>query len=397
MSARHESTTPGSSSRGSSSSASPSQTQHNSPPGSARPEQHEAQRRPASQGDPVLRPQRPGLRTVYMLGTGAGLPESVLDNAALERMVDTSDEWIMTRTGVRERRIVAEGQKTSDLATAAGRAALEQSGLAPEDLQLIIVASASADHVVSPPTVCLVQQKLGAVRAAGFDLNAACSGFQNALSAAHGMLAAGSFDNALILGAESLSRYVDYQDRVTCILFGDGAGAAVLRAQQGSSEGGSTHGRGHEILDHVLGLDGSGSHLIEVPAGGSARPVDHEALDKRENFIRLDGRQVFRFAVQKMPEVVEQLCERNGYATSDIDVLIPHQANQRIIDAAAQRLGIPSERIVVNVDRYGNTSSASVPVALDEAARSGRIREGDLVCTVAFGGGLSWGGSLIRW
>lgn len=325
-------------------------------------------------------------RSVGVLGTGACLPERVLTNRDLEGMVDTSDRWILERTGVRERRLVQPGQAASDLATDAARRALAACGLDAADVELIVVATVTPDSTC-PPTACHVQRKLGAPRAAGFDLSAACSGFANALCVAHHMIGSGSFANALVIGVDVLSSITDYTDRNTCVLFGDGAGAVVLGAEPTD----------HVLLDHVIGIDGTGTDLIEVPAGGSARPTSQETLDRREHFIRLEGRKVFRFAVGKICEVVNRLAERNGIAVEDIDVLIPHQANLRILEAAAEKLGFPMSKVVVNVDRFGNTSSASIPMALDEAVRAGRLRRGDLVCTVAFGGGLSWGGSLIEW
>jgi 3-oxoacyl-[acyl-carrier-protein] synthase-3 len=329
---------------------------------------------------------RPRLRRVGLLGTGSYLPERVLTNAELERLVATSDDWIVARTGVRERRLAGPGQAASDLAAAAARQALADSGIAAEQIELIVVATVTPDHVC-PPTACFVQQKIGAPRAAGFDLSAACSGFSNALLVADRLVAAGSFANALVIGVEVLSALTDYEDRTTCVLFGDGAGAVVLAPDPS----------GRELLDHEVGLDGSGTGLIIVPAGGSARPTSHETVDRREHFIRLEGRQVFRFAVGKMCEIVERIATRNGYGVADIDLLIPHQANLRIIEAAAAKLGIPLDKVLVNVDRLGNTSAASLPLALDEAVRAGRLRSGDLVCTVAFGAGLSWGASLIAW
>lgn len=326
------------------------------------------------------------LQPVGILGTGACVPERVLANRDLERMVDTSDEWIVSRTGVRERRLVLPGQAASDLATVAAQHALAQSGLAASELELIVVATVTPDHIC-PPTACHVQRKLGAPRAAGFDVSAACSGFLNALIVGHDLVAGGRFANALVIGADVLSAITDYQDRASCILFGDGAGAAVLGPDPA----------GGVILDQIIGIDGEGADLITVAAGGSARPTSQETLDRREHFLRLEGRQVFRFAVGKMCELVETIAARNGLTVDDIDLLVPHQANLRIIDAAAARLRMSADRVVVNVERYGNTSSASVPVALDEAARAGRLESGDLVCLVAFGGGLSWGATLIEW
>ncbi|GAB4142276.1 MAG: ketoacyl-ACP synthase III [Planctomycetota bacterium] len=314
------------------------------------------------------------------------IPEGVLTNEDLEKMVRTSDEWIRERTGVRERRVVRPGQAASDLAAAAARQALAAAGLAASDVELIVVATVTPDSAC-PATACHVQRKLGAARAAGFDVSSACSGFETALLVGHNLVGSGAFENALVIGADVLSAITDYQDRNTCVLFGDGAGAVVLGAEAAE----------RLILDHVTGIDGTGANLIEIPAGGSARPADHGTVDRREHFIRLDGRRVYRFAVGKICEVVTELAERNGIEVGEIDVLVPHQANLRIIEAAAEKLGLPMERVVVNIDRFGNTSSASIPIALDEAARGGRIRRGDLVCTVAFGGGLSWAGTLIEW
>lgn len=344
--------------------------------------QLQPERRPAQ-----LR-QREGrsLKRVGILGTGACVPERVLANRDLEQLVDTSDEWIVARTGVRERRLVVPGQAASDLATVAAQQALTQSGLAASDLELIVVATVTPDNIC-PPTACHVQRKLGATKAAGFDVSAACSGFVNGLVVGHDLVATGRFANAIVIGADVLSAITDYEDRASCILFGDGAGAVVLGPDPA----------GGVILDHIVGIDGRGANLITVAAGGSAKPTSQETLDRREHFLRLEGRQVFRFAVAKMCELVESITARNGLTVDDIDLLVPHQANLRIIDAAAARLGMSADRMVVNVERYGNTSSASVPVALDEAARGGRLRSGDLVCLVAFGGGLSWGASLVEW
>lgn len=324
---------------------------------------------------------------VGILGTGAAVPPDVLANSDLERRVDTSDEWIRTRTGMRERRIAAPGLATSDLAAAAARRALRDAGLAPEDLELILVATATPDHTATPSTACLVQSKIGAVRAAGFDVSAACSGFVTALMTARQFLASGAFGNALVIGADLLSRITDYQDRETCVLFGDGAGAVVLhpRAERG------------EILDQVIGMDGSGADLIKVEAGGSRRPASVETVMGRNHFLRLHGREVFRFAVNKLCELVETLLERNGLSLTDLGLVVPHQANLRILEAAAKKLGLSMDKVYVNIERYGNTSSGSVPIALHEAAQSGRLHEGDLVCAAAFGGGLTWGATLLRW
>ena len=324
---------------------------------------------------------------VGVVGTGSCVPERVLTNGDLEKLVETSDEWILARTGVRERRMALPGQATSDLAVIAARHALEQARVSPAEVELLIVATATPDHQCSPPTACIVQRELGAKRAAAFDLSAACTGFLNALMTAQGLVAAGMFRNALVIGAEVLSSVVDYSDRESCILFGDGAGAVLIGAD--ASEG--------QILDHVVGVDGAGADMIVAPAGGSRLPTSQQTLDGRQHYLRIQGRKVFKFAVAKMCEVVHEITARNGYTTTDIDLLIPHQANLRIIEAACQKLGFEMDRVLVNVDRYGNTSSASVPMALDEAVRLGRVRRGDLVCLLAFGGGLTWGASLLRW
>ncbi|MHC4513775.1 MAG: beta-ketoacyl-ACP synthase III [Planctomycetota bacterium] len=339
-----------------------------------------------------------GLRSVHVLGTGSCVPDRVLTNHDLERLVDTSDDWILARTGMRERRLASPGQGTSDLCVEAARRALEQSELLPADIELILVATVTADNIC-PPAACRVQTKLGAHRAAGFDINAACSGFMNALFTGHHLVAAGAFGNALVIGADILSSITDYEDRESCVLFGDGAGAFVIGPQSmGKSRGnGSTNGHCGQLLDHVIGIDGSGAELIIVPAGGSLKPASRETVDRREHFLSLQGRKVFRFAVTKMAELVELIAIRNGIAVDDIDLMVPHQANLRIIEAGAHRLGIGMDRVFVNVDRFGNTSSASVPMALDEAARTKRLERGMLVCMMAFGGGLSWGATLMRW
>ena len=328
---------------------------------------------------------RPRLRPVGVLGTGSGVPARTLTNAQLERMVDTTDEWIVTRTGISERRLV-DGQATSDLAVAAAQRALQAAEVAAEQVELILVATVTPDEVC-PPVACRVQAAIGAHRAAGFDLSAACSGFMNALMTGHRLVAAGAFANCLVLGADVMSSITDYEKRDVCVLFGDAAGAAFL----GEPRGGGT------ILDHIVGIDGRGADMIVAPAGGSRRPATAATVAGREHYLRMNGKEVFKFAVQKMPQVVEELLARNGFTIDDLALLVPHQANLRILEAGAKRLGLPLERVMVNVDRFGNTASGSVPLALDEAVRTGRIRRGDLVALVSFGGGLSWAGSLLRW
>lgn len=338
-----------------------------------------------SGGLPRRGPSR-AVRTVGVLGAGAFVPQRLLCNAELERLVDTSDEWIVARTGVRQRHIVAPGQATSDLAVEAGRRALQRAALDPAELDLILVATATPDQV-TPSTACHVQRGLGAARAAGFDLNAACSGFVHALMTGHQLVAGGSFRNALVLGADALSTITDYGDRESCVLFGDGAGALVIGSRPG----------GGEILDHVVGMDGGGADLIAVAAGGSRLPASHETVEARGHYLHMQGRKVFRFAVAKICELVERMLSRNGLSLEDLDLLVPHQANQRILEAAARTLGLDPARMLVNVERYGNTSNASIPLALEEAAADGRLREGMLVLLVAFGGGLTWGATLLRW
>jgi 3-oxoacyl-[acyl-carrier-protein] synthase-3 len=326
------------------------------------------------------------LREVGILGTGAYAPERVLSNADLEKMVDTSDEWIFTRTGMRERRIAAPDEATSDLCVAAARRALENSGTAPLDVDLVIIATVTPDHLV-PSTSCLVQRRLGMANAAAFDLNAACSGFVTALVTARALVANGQFDRVLVVGAECMSRIVDYEDRTSCILFGDAAGAAVLGPYAGQGL----------ILDGDIGADGTGADSMIVPAVGSRQPASVEGVKARDHLLKMRGNEVFKFAVQKFRDLVREQLERTGYKTSDLALVVPHQVNIRIIDAALKKLDINDDRIFVNLDRYGNTSAGSVPLAFDEARRLGRVKSGDLVSLVAFGAGLTWASALIRW
>jgi len=327
----------------------------------------------------------PLARPVGITGMGSALPDNVLTNADLERRLDTTDEWIRTRTGICERRIAAATTATSDLATAAARAALADAGVEAADLDLIIVATVTPDYSF-PSTACLVQANLGAARAVCFDIEAACTGFIYALSIAAHMIAAGTYRTALVIGAEVLSRITNYADRSTCILFGDGAGAAVL---QPVAEGG--------ILGLRLGANGSDGHLLKLPAGGSRLPASAETVAQGLHYLQMAGSEVFKFAVRVMGEVADELLQECGFGAQDLALLVPHQANLRIVEAAIKRLGIAPERVMINLDRYGNMSSASIPVALEEAYRSGRLDKGDLVLLVGFGGGLTWGGAMIRW
>ena len=332
------------------------------------------------------RTSRPHLRTVSITGVGSCVPERILSNGDLERMVETSDEWITTRTGIRERRIAADGQATSDLATEAARRALADAGVRPEDVDLIIVATVTPD-MPFPSTACLVQHRLGATRAAAFDIEAACSGFVYALDIASHFVASHTYNTVLVIGAEKMSSVVDWTDRNTCVLFGDGAGAAVLQNRP------SAHG----LLTTCLGSDGGKASLLELPAGGSACPPTAETVAARRHFLRMDGKETFKNAVTAMVTAANQALERCGLGIGDIRCVIPHQANQRILSAVAERLGARPDQVFSNVEKYGNTSAARVGIALDEAVKSGRIRRGDLVLMVVFGAGLTWGAAVIEW
>jgi 3-oxoacyl-[acyl-carrier-protein] synthase-3 len=326
----------------------------------------------------------------HIVGWGKYVPERVLTNDDLSKMVDTSDEWIRTRTGVSERRIAADGETTSSLATQAAWAALRAARVSPMQLDLIIVATATPDYCF-PATACLVQDALGASNAAAFDLSAGCTGFVYALGVAADMIAAknvpGKTGTALVIGAEVLSRITDWTDRSSCVLFGDGAGAVVLRADD--SQGG--------ILSTVLGSDGSGGDLLCLPAGGSAEPTSHRTVSERRHYLQMRGREVFRFAVRAMPDATQQALEEAELTVADLDLLVPHQANRRILEAAAKALDLPPEMIYSNLDQYGNTSAASIPIALCEAVEEGLIERGDVVVCVGFGAGLTWGATALRW
>lgn len=321
-------------------------------------------------------------------GTGRYVPEKVLTNADLEKIVDTSDEWIVKRTGIQERRIAAEDQSTSDLALEAARVALDKAGLAPEELDAIILATLTPD-TYCPAGACYVQNLLGATNASAFDLSAACTGFVYGITVGSSLVRAGVHKNVLVLGAETLSRFIDYADRNTCILFGDGAGAAVLsRAEEGSES---------RLLDHYLRSDGGGTDLIIMPGGGARRPSTHDTVDAKMHFLSMQGNDVFKFATKSMQTLVETAIERNGLSMDDLDLIVPHQVNSRIIDTVLRKVAIPREKIYLNLQRYGNTSAASVPMALHEAVEEGRVKPGSLVLLVAFGAGLTWGYNLVRW
>lgn len=320
-----------------------------------------------------------------IISTGSYMPERVLTNHDLERMVETSDEWITERTGIKERRIARPDQTTSDLALEAAKRALKKAQLKVEKIDLIIVATVSGDMPL-PSTACILQKKLGAVNAAAFDINAACSGFIYALSVADSFIKSGKYKKVLVVGAEVLSKFTDWQDRTTCVLLGDGAGAVVLVPD---------HGRG--ILSVDIFSDGRLWDLLHIPAGGSAMPPSKETVEKRLHYIKMKGNETFKVAVRTLENLVIETLKKNNLKPSQLSLLIPHQANLRIIKATAERLGLPMERVVVNLTRYGNTSAASIPVALDEALEEGRIKEGDYIMLEAFGGGLTWGSALIKW
>ncbi|WP_317970953.1 beta-ketoacyl-ACP synthase III [Paenibacillus sp. CCS19] len=324
--------------------------------------------------------------SVGIIGTGKYVPERVLTNAELEQMVETNDEWIVTRTGIRERRIAAPDQATSDLALRASQEALRSAGLTAEDIDLIIVATITPD-MFFPSTACLLQDKLGAKKAAAFDLSAACSGFIYSLATASSMIATGMYKHALVVGAECLSRITDYTDRNTCILFGDGAGAVVL--------GPVEEGRGFKSFE--LGADGSGGELLCISGGGSRLPATAASIDEKKHFIHMAGNDVFKFAVRIMGGAAEEALRKAGLEKSDIDLLVPHQANIRIINSAINRLDLPEDKCMVNLDKYGNMSAASIPVALAEAVEQGRVNKGDTLVLVGFGGGLTWGASVLNW
>ncbi|EXG83175.1 beta-ketoacyl-ACP synthase III [Saccharibacillus sacchari] len=326
------------------------------------------------------------LRPVGVIGAGKYVPERILDNAELEKMVETNDEWIVSRTGIRERHIAAPEQATSDLAYEASIKALASAGIKPEELDLIIVATITPDTSF-PSTACILQDKLGAKKAAAFDLSAACSGFVYSLAAATGFIQNGMYNNALVIGADTLSRITDYTDRNTCVLFGDGAGAVVL--------GEVPQGRGFQSFD--LGAEGAGGDQLKLPAGGSRLPASAETVDAKQHFIYMNGRDVFKFAVRVMGTATEEVLRKAEMTKDDIDLFIPHQANIRIIQSAMQRLNLSEDRVMINVDKYANTSAASIPLALVEAYEQGRIKEGDRVVMVGFGGGLTWGGAALIW
>lgn len=320
-----------------------------------------------------------------ILGTGSAIPEKVLTNFDLEKIVDTTDEWIRERSGIERRHILEESKTNSDLATLAGQRALEDAGITAKELDFIIIGTVTPDSVF-PSTACRVQAKMGAVKAAAFDLCAACSGFLYGLSLAYSLIHSGQGKKILVIGSEVLTRITDWEDRGTCVLFGDGAGAVVVGPSDGK--------RG--ILSVYMKSDGRLGDLLYMPGGGVSFPASHETIDKRMHFIKMKGRGVFKHAVRTMTDAAVHGLTEAGYEAEDIDFLITHQANIRIIDAIAKRLKLPKEKVVVNIQDYGNTSAASIPIALDQVRREGRLKDGDLCLLVAFGGGFTWGSSMIR-
>lgn len=319
-------------------------------------------------------------------GTGSYAPERVVTNIDLEKLIDTSDEWIRTRTGIVERHLASEGEATSDLATKAAQRALEMAGVAATDIDLIVVGTITGDYPW-PATACIVQSNLGAVNAGACDVSAACSGFLYALSMAVDRIMAGNAKKALVIGAEVLSRIVDWQDRNTCVLFGDGAGAVVLEACEGD----------HGVLTTHLYADGSQLELLYQPGFGARLPPSVEAIERGDHYLKMQGNEVFKVAVRSMAEVAKIALDANGMTVDDINLFIPHQANIRILDATAKRIGLRDDQVYVNVDRYGNTSGATIPIALDEVNRAGRLKSGDILLLDAFGGGFTWASALIRW
>jgi 3-oxoacyl-[acyl-carrier-protein] synthase-3 len=332
------------------------------------------------------RATRQHLRSVSITGVGSYVPDRILTNRDLEKLVDTTNEWITSRTGIHERRIAAENESTSDLATRAAERALRDSGITADQVDLIIVATITPDQLF-PSTACLVQTKLGAARAAAFDVEAACSGFVYALEIGRLFVASHAYDTVLVIGAEKMSSVIDWTDRNTCVLFGDGAGAAVLRNRP------SAHG----LLTVCLGADGAKAGLLEMPGGGSARPATMESVSQRLHFLRMDGRETFKNAVNAMVTAATTALDQCGLSIGQVKCIIPHQANRRIVHAVAERLGAREDQVFLNVGKYGNTSAASVAIALDEAVKGGQLVRGDLVLLVVFGAGLTWGAAVIEW
>lgn len=325
-------------------------------------------------------------KSVGVIGTGSFLPDQIVTNDDLAKKVDTSDEWIVSRTGIKERRFAKDSVSTSDLAYEAGKKAIEDAGLMPDDIDLIILATLTPDMIL-PSTACFVQEKLKAVNAAAFDVSAACSGFLYGLTIATQMIKAGANKNVLVIGAEAMSKVLDMEDRNTCVLFGDGAGAVVMSEVKD----------GHGVLATDLGADGTGAMALNIPAGGSRNPATKITVDEKMHYLRMEGSSVFKFAVRAMISSSKRVIDKAKLTLEDIDYLVPHQANIRIIETSAKKMNLSMDKVKVNLDRYGNVSAGSIPIALDEAVKEGEITEGDHVVLVGFGGGLTWGSCLIKW
>ncbi len=323
---------------------------------------------------------------VGISGVGSFVPDKIITNNDLSKMVDTSNEWIIERTGISERRILGENMATSDMATIAGLKAIEDAKITPEEIDLIIVTTVTSDHAF-PATACILQKNLGAIKAASLDINAGCSGFLYGVSIGENFIKSGTYEKVLVIGAETLSRIVDWEDRNTCVLFGDGAGACVLEKVE----------EGFGILSSELGSDGTNGEVLILPAGGSKLKASKETIENRLHFIKMDGKEVFKFAVRVMEKASLNVLEKANLKLEDLDLLIPHQANIRIIDAAIKKLKLDKDKICVNLDKYGNMSSASIPIALDEAVKKNRIKRGDNILLVAFGAGLTWASMTIKW
>jgi 3-oxoacyl-[acyl-carrier-protein] synthase III len=330
---------------------------------------------------------RVGGRPTTITSLATYVPPRVLTNADLEKMVETTDEWILQRTGIRERHIVDPGVATSDLGTEAAVKAIENAGLSPDDIGFIVVGTVTPD-MMFPSTACLIQHKIGAHHAWGFDLSAACSAFTYSLTTASQLVASGAHEHALVVGADVMSSIIDYQDRSTCVLFGDGAGAAVVSAA-GPGE--------PAILDFEHEIDGGGGGALCMPAGGSLQPSSHETIDQRLHYVKQEGQAVFRFAVRKTEEISRRILERNGLTAADIDLFVSHQANRRIIQSATEKLGVEPDKVVINIERFGNTTAATIPLALNDAIRSGRLKKGHLVLLASVGAGFTVGAVLLRW
>ncbi|MFQ6611934.1 MAG: beta-ketoacyl-ACP synthase III [Fidelibacterota bacterium] len=318
--------------------------------------------------------------------TGRYLPKRVLTNFDLEKMVDTSDEWIRMRTGIEERHLVAEGEATSDMCAAVSRQLMERAGKTPDEIDLIIIATVTPD-MPFPATAAIVQDKIGAANAWAFDLSGACSGFLYALETGTKLVESGKYKNVIVLGADTMSSIIDYTDRNTCVLFGDGAGGVLLEPSDKDTG----------VLDAILHTDGKGRAFLHMPAGGSLLPASRATVENRLHYVVQDGKKVFKFAVKKMADISAEILKKNGFTGEDIKLYIPHQANKRIIDAARERCNLSEDKVLINIQKYGNTTAGTIPIGIDEAVEEGRLTEGDLLLLAAFGGGFTWGSILIRW